>query len=67
MKFQVGDRVRLRKEVERFAEFIAPRGLTGVVIEMPPASLQSNIVDEIMVVKMDEPLDGAESWNNCII
>jgi len=55
MKLEIGQRVRLRRNVERFPHFIAGAGLTGTV----------SYVDAAMVgVKMDEHIDGCEEWDN---
>jgi len=55
MTLQVGQRVRLRRNVERYPHFIAGAGLTGTV----------SYVDAAMVgVKMDEHIDGCEEWDN---
>lgn len=51
-------RVRLRRDVDRGHEFIARAGLTGRLVEL---------TDRQVSVQMDEPLAGAEEWNNCIL
>jgi hypothetical protein len=53
--FAVGDKVRLRLDVDRFPHFIARSGMTGVV---------SVSTENELAVKMDEPLNGAEEWDN---
>jgi len=53
--FPVGARVRLNHEIWRYPHFIAEKGLTGVVIEA---------TEELFSVRMDEPLEGAEDWDN---
>ena len=58
---KVGDRIRLRREVNKYPHFIAERGATGTVVE--------SAADEIcglIVVKMDAHLPGAEDWDNCV-
>lgn len=51
----VGTRVRLTEDAERFPFFIAPKGGLGTV----------TMDDQwIYAVKMDEPLDGCEEWDN---
>lgn len=50
-----GDRVFLVHDVERFPHFIARKGLTGTVLEMS---------SDLIRVKMDKPLPGAEEWDN---
>ena len=57
-----GDKVRLTVDVERFPHFIARKGLTGVVVETGASDWPKSIA-----VKMDEPLDGCEEWDNHII
>jgi hypothetical protein len=54
-----GRRFRLTREVDRFPDFLAPVGLTGTV----------DHIEESGTVwgKMDEPLPGAEEWDNCIM
>jgi len=55
MTLEVGQRVRLRRNVERYPHFIAGAGLTGTV----------SYVDAAMVgVTMDEHIDGCETWDN---
>lgn len=53
-----GSKVRLRRDAERFDNFIACRGLTGVV---------EHIGNDDQIVKMDLPLIGAEDWDNCVV
>ncbi len=55
----VGDRVRLRCDVVKYMDFIAPKGLTGTVT----VSAADELCGYIAVV-MDEPLPGAEPWDN---
>lgn len=52
---KVGDRVKLTRTIDRYPHFIAHDGLTGTVTE---------VGREIVSVKMDEHLDGAEEWAN---
>lgn len=52
----VGARVVLLRDVERFPSFIAAAGLTGTVVENTT----------LLGVRMDEPLAGAEEWDNCV-
>ncbi len=49
-----GDKVRLRHSVDRYPHFIAEAGSTGRVVE----------VDELVRVRMDAYLPGAETWEN---
>lgn len=50
-------KVRLKTAVDRFPHFLAEAGLTGTLIEC---------TNECATIKMDEPLKGAEEWDNCI-
>lgn len=52
-----GTRVRLKYDVERFPDFIAPAGFLGTVTHMGGGSLW---------VRLDLPLAGAEEWENAI-
>tara|TARA_R100000664_G_C2634344_1_gene62379 strand:+ start:78 stop:323 length:246 start_codon:yes stop_codon:yes gene_type:complete len=58
LKLKVGDRVVLKKEVERFDNFIAPVGWMGIVVETG---------SDYLSVWMERRLFGAEDWNNCVI
>lgn len=51
-----GTRVRLRRDVERFPHFIAPKGATGTVVD--------NGSPDVFAVYLDETLPGAEEWKN---
>lgn len=53
---QVGDRVRLKHYVDRYPWFIADAGAEGVVVDIGDPA--------IFAVKMDEPIPGAETWEN---
>jgi hypothetical protein len=50
-----GTCVRLKRDVERFPHFIARAGTTGQIVEMS---------ESLIAVSMDEPLEGAEEWEN---
>ncbi len=53
--FVNGQRVRLRREVDRYPHFLAPVGAVGEVVNS----------DETAVwVRLDDPLEGAEPWGN---
>jgi hypothetical protein len=52
----VGARYRLAHDIERYPNFIAKTGLTGTLI----------LTGAEVLLQMDEPLDGAEDWDNCI-
>lgn len=55
MAFGKGDRIRLARPVDRFPHFVAPEGATGTVTE---------VSDTLVLVRMDETLQGAEEWDN---
>ena len=50
-----GSRFTLIREVDRFPEFVAPPGLTGMVTAVSGGTIRA---------KMDQPVLGAESWDN---
>lgn len=54
----VGDRVVFKRDVDRFPDFIVPKGTTGIVVATPDKSNQN------YAVKMDTVIDGAEEWGN---
>ena len=54
----VGDRVELTRDVERFPDFIAPKGWTGTIVECDA---------DFLSLKLDQHLPGAEDWDNCLI
>lgn len=58
---KVGDRVVLRRDVERFPHFIAPKGATGTVVDTPSHPLGA------YSVLLDQHLSGAESWDNEVV
>ena len=60
--YKVGDRVRLRHDVDRYPHFVADAGSTGVVVEVVEASLP--VQGHFLAVRMDEPLPGAREWDN---
>lgn len=51
----VGTRVRLKRDVDRYPHFVAEKGMTGVV------TLKS---EDQIVIRLDEAVNGAEEWNN---
>lgn len=55
MSLELGRRVRLLRNVERYPHFIADAGLVGVV---------SHVDDDVLAVRLEEPLAGAEAWDN---
>jgi hypothetical protein len=55
---EIGCKVRLRRDVERFPHFIARAGLTGKVTE---------VAADYVAVAMDDYLKGAEEWGNEIV
>ena len=50
-----GSRFTLIREVDRFPEFVAPPGLMGMVTAVSGGTIRA---------KMDQPVLGAESWDN---
>lgn len=52
----IGSSVRLTQDVERYPHFIAPEGMTGVVVDGGDPGL--------VAVRMDIRVPGAEEWNN---
>ena len=57
----IGARVRLRVAADRFPHFLAPAGLVGTVVA---AHVEHG--HRFISVRLDEPLDGAEEWDNCV-
>lgn len=53
----VGTRVRLTRNVSREPLFSVSAGTTGVVAVPPGPNV-------IYAVRMDDPIDGAEDWDN---
>jgi hypothetical protein len=51
----VGARVRLRHDEDRYPHFVARAGSLGTVTESG---------DDLVAVRLDEPLEGAEEWSN---
>lgn len=56
----IGKRVRLRRDVERYPDFIAWKGMTGIVEELQPN-------DTHLAVAMDERIEGCEYWENKVL
>jgi hypothetical protein len=54
----IGQRIRLTKDVERFPDFIARKGMTGTFAGHRMG---------VSLMEMDARLEGAEHWENCII
>lgn len=54
---EVGQRVRLKHRVDRFPEFTVAGGATGTINE---------VTDSLVSVKMDELIDGAKDFDNCL-
>ena len=50
-----GTRVKLRKDVERYPHFVAPEGAEGIITKKE---------EDLIAVRLDEPLEGAEEWDN---
>ena len=53
----VGSRIELKRDVERFPQFIAKKGERGIIVE---------VNEEQISAKMDNKIDGAEEWDNCL-
>jgi hypothetical protein len=53
----VGRRIELKRDIERYPQFIAKKGERGTIVE---------IDEEKVSAKMDNKLDGAEEWDNCL-
>jgi len=54
--FKPGTRVALKHDVDRYPHFIAAAGSVGTVV--------STGDDRVFAVRLDEPLAGAEDWDN---
>jgi len=54
----VGSRVRLAHDVDRFPHFVAPAGALGTVVYLDA---------DLLRVRLDETLEGAETWDNEIV
>lgn len=54
----IGTRIRVRKQVER-SDFIVPIGMTGTVSEV-------NEDGHDIWAKFDQPIQGAEEWDNSV-
>lgn len=54
----VGARVRLRDDVERYPHFVADAGMAGTVTTSDR---------DVVTVRMDDALQGAEEWDNEIV
>lgn len=54
--FKVGDRVCLTRDVDRFPDFIARKGMVGTVCTVE--------IDGALAVKMDDTIAGCEEWDN---
>lgn len=52
---KAGTRVRLTRNVERYPHFVAEAGRTGTV---------TTYSDDLVAVRLDDPLSGAEEWEN---
>lgn len=50
-----GARVRLTRDVDRYPHFVAPKGAEGTITKN---------WDDLIAVKLDEHLEGAEEWDN---
>lgn len=47
--------MKLKREVDRYPDFVVLEGMTGVIVELEPGFIR---------VKMDSPVQGAEPWDN---
>lgn len=54
---KIGDVVELKRDVERYPQFIAKKGERGTIVEMDEDQISA---------KMDKKIDGAEEWDNCL-
>jgi len=61
---RVLDRVQLLTRVERFPHFIVAAGETGTVKEI---DLDAKCNRQEYWVKMDNPIENCEEWDNCIL
>jgi hypothetical protein len=59
LDYAVGSRLVLKHDVDRYPHFIAPKGATGTVVHSEWG--------EVFCVRMDEPIPGAEDWDNEVI
>jgi hypothetical protein len=58
--YRVGERVELAAPVERFSDFTAEAGARGRIEELDAESF-------LVSVKMDEEIEGAGEWDNCVV
>lgn len=56
-QFEDGDRVELVVDYDVYPHFIAPAGATGTVVDHGDDQI-------VLAVRLDEPLAGAEDWDN---
>jgi hypothetical protein len=54
---ELGKRVKLITDIVKFPHFIAKKGQTGTIVEY---------TEELVSVKLDETVEGAETWDNCV-
>lgn len=59
---QIGTKVCLARDVDRYPYFVAKAGSTGTVISVSADS--EAFLSPRLVVRMDEPITGAEEWDN---
>lgn len=59
----VGTRVRVICDIERYPDFIAKVGMTGTV-NVNNAGISED--SPVFSVKIDQPLENCEEWDNCI-
>lgn len=58
LKNLIGKRIRLRTDVDRYPDFIVWENSTGTIVEARKGQISA---------KMDEKIDGAKEWDNCLI
>jgi hypothetical protein len=56
VQIQPGYRFRLRRDIDRFPDFLVREGATGTVTEVTE--------DGVIVALMDRHIHGAEEWDN---
>ena len=56
--YSIGQKIRLKRIVDRLPHFIVIKGVTGKVFL---------VNDDQLWIKMDEIIEGAELWENCIV
>jgi hypothetical protein len=57
-RVRVGTRLRCVREVERYPHFVVAEGATAVI---------ADISEHGVCIHLDEFLEGAQEWDNCLI